>query len=152
MSPKLDLVSGNRRAGVYCSTRSLVHGVTVYSEQVSSGKLRRGRGACTRGARTNLARAADPRGERVPAGAGLARLAGGRGAGRGAAQADGAVQAVLALVQHRLRRRGARLAGAARHRRGAPVVALAHRDGRVAARAHSGRTVRRAPQLIDAII
>ncbi|PZC80364.1 hypothetical protein B5X24_HaOG214782 [Helicoverpa armigera] len=78
-------------------------------------------------------RSSYPRGERVPAGAGLARLAGGRGAGRGAAQADGAGQALLALVQHRLRRRGARLAGAARHRRGAPVQPQPHGDGRVAA-------------------
>lgn len=76
---------------------------------------------------------ADPRGERVPAGAGLARLAGGRGAGGGAPQADGAVQAVLALVQHRLRRRRARHAGAARHRRGAAVQPQPHRDRRVTA-------------------
>lgn len=74
---------------------------------------------------------ADPRGERVPAGPGLARLAGRRGAGRGAAQADGAVQAVLALVEHRLRRRGPRRAGAARPRRGAPVQPQPHRDGGV---------------------
>lgn len=74
---------------------------------------------------------ADPRGERVPAGPGLARLAGGRRAGRGAAQADGAVQALLALVQRRVRGRGPRHAGAARHRRGAAVVAQPHRDRRL---------------------
>lgn len=100
---------------------------------MSSGKRRRRAVRMLPDAPLTVARAADPRGERVPAGAGLARLAGGRGAGGGAAQADGAVQAVLALVQHRLRRRDARHAGAARHRRGAPVVALAHGDGRVAA-------------------
>lgn len=71
---------------------------------------------------------ADPRGERVPAGAGLARLAGGRGAGGGAAQADGAVQALLALVQRGVR---AARAGAARPGRGAPVQPQPHRDRRV---------------------
>lgn len=74
---------------------------------------------------------ADPRGERVPAGAGLARLAGGRRAGGSAPQADGAVEALLALVQHRLRRHGAGHAGAARHRRGAAELAQPHRDGGV---------------------
>lgn len=73
----------------------------------------------------------DPRGERVPAGAGLARLAGRRGAGGGAAQADGAVEAVLALVEHRLRRRAR--PRAARPGRGAALQPLAHRDRRVTA-------------------
>lgn len=73
---------------------------------------------------------ADPRGERVPAGAGLARLAGGRGAGGGAAQADGAVQALLALVQRGVR---AARAGATRPGRGAPVQPQPHRDRRVTA-------------------
>lgn len=52
-----------------------------------------------------VGRWADPRGERVPAGAGLARLAGGRGARGGAAQTDGALQALLALLQRRVRGR-----------------------------------------------
>lgn len=103
--------------------------------------------------RTDPRAPADPRGERVPAGAGLARLAGRRGARGGAPQADGAVQAVLALVQHRLRRRRARHAGAARHRRGAPLQPQPHGDGRVAAtrRTHGAVGQCRA-QLIDAII
>lgn len=84
-----------------------------------------------RGARQPLTgrRGADPRGERVPTGAGLARLAGGRGAGGGAAEADGAEQALQPLVQ-----RGVRAAGRARarrHRRGAPQLALAHGDRRL---------------------
>lgn len=110
----------------------------------------------TRPLQQDVNRPSYPRGERVPAGAGLARLAGGRGAGGGAAQADGAVEAVLALVQHRVRRRGARHAGAARHRRGAAVQPQPHRDGRVAppaprARARAPRPARAAP-LMDAII
>lgn len=89
---------------------------------------------------------ADPRGERVPAGAGLARLAGGRGARGGAAQADGAVEAFLALVEYRLRRRGARHARAARHRRGAAVVAQPHRDRGVTAAAAAAAPAPRAPR------
>lgn len=74
---------------------------------------------------------ADPRGERVPAGAGLPRLAGGRGAGRGAAQTDGAVQALLPLLVDRLRGRRQGEPGAPRHRRGAALLPQPHRDRRL---------------------
>lgn len=76
---------------------------------------------------------ADPRGERVPAGAGLARLAGGRGAGRGAAQADRAVEALLALVQRGVRGRAPGGAGPARPGRRAPLQPQPHRDRRLTA-------------------
>lgn len=76
---------------------------------------------------------ADPRGERVPAGAGLPRLAGGRGACRGASQADRAVEALLALLQRGIRGRPSRGSSPPRPGRRAPLQPQPHRDRRLTA-------------------